>query len=101
MINTRANDSAQEIPIEFVIAPIEDSTALTWKMTYANSPWGKGDQWSLFNVEDDPTEQQDLLAESPAIAARLLMAWEEIERASGSSPRRSRTCFQSSPDFSI
>lgn len=52
-----------------------------WKMTYANSPWGKGDQWSLFNVEDDPAEQQDLLSENPAVAARLLVAWEEYVRA--------------------
>ncbi|MEO1081717.1 MAG: sulfatase-like hydrolase/transferase [Pseudomonadota bacterium] len=51
-----------------------------WKLTYANRPWGKGDEWSLFNVEHDPVEQNDLLREHPEVVARLLTIWEEYVR---------------------
>jgi arylsulfatase len=47
-----------------------------WKLTYANRPWGKGDQWSLYNMEEDPLEQVDLSDERPEIVARLLAVWE-------------------------
>ena len=47
-----------------------------WKLTYANRPWGKGDQWSLYNMEEDPLEQVDLYGERPEIVARLLAVWE-------------------------
>lgn len=38
MLNTRANGTVQKIPINFVVAPIEGTKDLTWKMTYGKKP---------------------------------------------------------------
>jgi len=46
-----------------------------WKLVYANKPWGKGNEWSLYNLAADPTEQEDLLGEEPERAQELLDAW--------------------------
>ena len=49
-----------------------------WKIVWINKPWGKGvGEWSLFDLETDPTELNDVAAENPEIVADLLDAWEE------------------------
>ena len=55
-----------------------------WKMTWANKPWGKGiGQWSLFNMDEDPTEQNDLVEQEPEKAAELLAHWEDYVDRNG------------------
>ncbi|KRP18405.1 MAG: hypothetical protein ABS23_08680 [SAR92 bacterium BACL16 MAG-120619-bin48] len=52
-----------------------------WKMTYANARWGKGDGWSLYDLEADPTEVTDVILQYPEVAARLLQEWEHYVEA--------------------
>lgn len=48
-----------------------------WKIVWINKPWGKGvGEWSLYNVLDDPTEQNDLADTEPSIRDSLIADWQ-------------------------
>ena len=47
-----------------------------WKLTLANQPWGKGD-WALYNLKNDPTEQQDVSDTNPEKVKELISDWED------------------------
>ena len=45
-----------------------------WKITWMHAPFGK-DEWQLFNLEDDPAEQNDLSDKLPDLKKHLLAGW--------------------------
>lgn len=53
-----------------------------WKIVYANKPWGT-DDWELFNLANDPTEQHDLSKQNPQKLGELLVAWNDYVRETG------------------
>jgi arylsulfatase len=54
-----------------------------WKMTYANAPWGKEGEWSLFNMREDSGETKDVISKHPEVASRLLEKWEQYVEDNG------------------
>ncbi|MDG1996611.1 MAG: sulfatase-like hydrolase/transferase [Emcibacteraceae bacterium] len=46
-----------------------------WKLVQHAQPYGAGD-WELYNLKNDPTETEDLAAQSPEIITQLVQEWE-------------------------
>ena len=57
-----------------------------WKITWNNAPWGRDEQWSLYNLAADPTELSDLAEQEPELLAELVAAWEAYAEANGVIP---------------
>ena len=57
-----------------------------WKITWNNAPWGRGEEWSLFNLATDPTEIDDVADQHPEKLAELVAAWEKYAQANGVIP---------------
>ena len=53
-----------------------------WKITKIEAPFGKG-KFELFNLEEDPTESNDLVDEFPEKYQELLAEWEQYVKESG------------------
>lgn len=53
-----------------------------WKALRLPPPYGNGD-WQLYNLADDPGENQDLTAEHPDLVAELELAWTAYAEANG------------------
>ena len=51
-----------------------------WKLLWINKPWGK-DGWVLYNLEEDPGEQNDLAQSRPEKLQEMLMLWEQYVEA--------------------
>jgi len=49
-----------------------------WKMITQAEPYGTGN-WQLFNLDDDPTEVNDLAAEYPDKMVALIVLWEDYK----------------------
>jgi arylsulfatase len=47
-----------------------------WKLLSLHEPWGRTEDWQLFNLAEDPAELRDRSAEEPAKKAELLAAWD-------------------------
>jgi len=47
-----------------------------WKITWMHKPFGI-DDWQLFDLDEDPAEQNDLSDQFPEIKTRLVSAWNE------------------------
>ncbi len=47
-----------------------------WKLLWINKPWGS-DGWVLYNLEEDPGEQNDLAQSRPEKLQEMLMLWEQ------------------------
>jgi len=47
-----------------------------WKLLWEWKPWGQG-EWELFNVAQDPAEQQDLSSSRQDKVKQLLALWDE------------------------
>ena len=45
-----------------------------WKLSFDNKPWGNSD-WALYNIKNDPGEQQNLAAEKPQKAQEMRSLW--------------------------
>ena len=55
-----------------------------WKIIWINKPWGKGiGNWALYNITDDPTEQNDLADTKPLIRDSLIADWEAYVKKNG------------------
>ena len=46
-----------------------------WKILWQEPPLGNGD-WQLYNLAQDPGEQEDLSGEYAELRAELIAAWE-------------------------
>jgi len=58
-----------------------------WKIVWINKPWGKGvGEWSLYNVVDDPAEQNDLADAQPEKTSDLIAAWDAYVVTNGVIP---------------
>ena len=53
-----------------------------WKIVYANAPWGT-DDWELYNLAEDATEQRNLATSRPDKLQEMLQAWEHYVRRNG------------------
>ncbi len=53
-----------------------------WKVVLQPEPYGNG-QWQLFNVKDDPSEQQDLAADYPEKYRELIKGWDRYQKENG------------------
>jgi arylsulfatase A-like enzyme len=53
-----------------------------WKITKMEAPFGKGD-FQLFNIEEDPTESNDLSAKFPDKYQELLSHWDTYVKENG------------------
>ena len=53
-----------------------------WKVLLQDEPYGTGD-WQLYNLADDPGEQNDLSQRFPEKRAMLIEAWQEYADAVG------------------
>lgn len=53
-----------------------------WKIVFANKPWGT-DQWELFNLAEDRSEQHDLAAANPDKLREMLAAWTQYVQETG------------------
>lgn len=51
-----------------------------WKITWMHKPFGT-DDWQLYNLADDPVEDNDLSSQHPETRARLITAWEAYAKA--------------------
>ncbi len=49
-----------------------------WKLTYSNPPWGAG-QWEIFDIQNDPTELEDLSSKRPKILKTMLREWQTCQ----------------------
>ena len=49
-------------------------------------PFGKGKEWELFNIAEDPREQRNLAAQSPDKLHEMLNGWTEYTQAVGYIP---------------
>lgn len=47
-----------------------------WKLLWNNQPWGK-EGWELYNLEEDPGEQNDLAQSRPDKLRDMLVLWEQ------------------------
>ncbi len=47
-----------------------------WKLLWNNRPWGN-EAWELYNLEDDPGEQNDLAQSRPGKLQDMLVLWEQ------------------------
>ena len=47
-----------------------------WKLLYNNRPWGK-EGWELYNLEEDPGEQNDQAKTRPGKLQDMLALWEQ------------------------
>jgi len=55
-----------------------------WKIVWINKPWGKGiGEWALYNVTDDPAEQNDLADARPEITNGLIADWDAYVEKNG------------------
>ncbi len=50
-----------------------------WKITWDRAAPEAERRWQLFNLADDPFEQQDLAVSQPQVFRRMLAAWDEYE----------------------
>ncbi len=50
-----------------------------WKILFLHPPYGDG-KWRLFNLRNDPAEQNDLSQVYPGKLVNLLGMWEEFAR---------------------
>ena len=57
-----------------------------WKITWTNQPWGRGESWSLFDLESDPGENTDLADEQVELAAELASLWDRYAEENGVIP---------------
>ena len=57
-----------------------------WKITWMNAPWGPEGRWSLFNLAEDPAEQNDLAASHPDKLVKMEALWEAYVAANGVIP---------------
>lgn len=53
-----------------------------WKLLWLNRPWGESD-WGLYNLAEDPGEQNDLSQARPEKLAQMLTLWEGYVAANG------------------
>jgi arylsulfatase A-like enzyme len=53
-----------------------------WKITWLYQPLGSGD-WELFNLAEDPGEQNDLSGEFPEKRMELVALWDEYVKMNG------------------
>ncbi|MCA8890209.1 MAG: sulfatase-like hydrolase/transferase, partial [Parvularculaceae bacterium] len=53
-----------------------------WKLVWSNAPYGK-DGWELYNLNDDPAEQNDLAGERPDMVERLAALWDGYAQENG------------------
>jgi arylsulfatase len=53
-----------------------------WKIVSLKGFYGDG-SWKLYNVKDDPGEQNDLAATNPEMLAKMVARWDEYELAKG------------------
>jgi len=55
-----------------------------WKITWINKPWGKGDGlWALYNLKDDPAEQNDLADSHGEKLTEMLALWQQYVKDNG------------------
>ncbi|MDE0283638.1 MAG: arylsulfatase, partial [Gammaproteobacteria bacterium] len=47
-----------------------------WKLLWNNKPWGK-ESWELYNLEEDPGEQNDLAQARPGKLQDMLALWQQ------------------------
>ncbi|MDE0513050.1 MAG: arylsulfatase [Gammaproteobacteria bacterium] len=57
-----------------------------WKITWMNAPWGPEGRWSLYNLAEDPAEQNDLAASHPDKLAEMEALWDAYVAANGVIP---------------
>jgi arylsulfatase A-like enzyme len=57
-----------------------------WKIRFLMPPFGKGRDWQLFNVKEDPREKQDLASKKPEKLQELLGGWNEYSQKVGYIP---------------
>ena len=53
-----------------------------WKLLYLNKPWGKED-WAMYNLTDDPAEQNDLTDSNPEKYGEMLTLWDQYVENNG------------------
>ncbi|MBK5279783.1 MAG: arylsulfatase [Bacteroidia bacterium] len=53
-----------------------------WKITKIDSPFGNND-FQLFNIEEDPTESNDMSAKFPDTYQELILHWKEYVKENG------------------
>lgn len=49
-----------------------------WKLTYSNPPWGTG-AWEIFDIEQDPSELEDLSSKQPKVFRNMLREWQACQ----------------------
>ncbi len=54
-----------------------------WKIVWANPPWGKNGEWSLYHLDTDPAETDDLADQEPEKLKELLDEWEKYVERNG------------------
>ena len=57
-----------------------------WKITWTNKPWGRGEEWSLFDLDEDPGENKDLADDYPEVASKLAARWDQFAKENGVIP---------------
>ena len=57
-----------------------------WKITWMNAPWGPEERWSLYNLAEDPAEQNDLAGSHPDKLAEMEALWDAYVAANGVIP---------------
>ncbi len=48
-----------------------------WKITWNNAPWGLDGQWSLYDLESDPTELSDVAGSNPEVLEQMIRDWDQ------------------------
>ena len=57
-----------------------------WKITWNNAPWGRDLEWSLYDLNSDPTELHDLADSEPEKLSELVAAWDRWAEEHGVIP---------------
>ena len=72
----------------FGIESLENKAYLKgdWKIRFLMPPFGDGKSWQLFNLKEDPSEQQDLSEKYPDKFHEMLSGWMEYTQAVGYIP---------------
>jgi arylsulfatase A-like enzyme len=54
-----------------------------WKALFLAPPWGKGQNWELFNLTEDPAELNDVAAENPDRLKEMIKQYERYAKDVG------------------
>lgn len=80
-----AEDGAHEIAPDYLGFELFGRRGLRqgdWKLVWGNAPYGK-DGWELYNLKDDPTEQNDLSESRTDIVEQLAAVWDDYVKKNG------------------